>query len=100
MGLVSLAGQGNPQWKCWGGDWQHAVTLFRERCARSAGALHVVALYVVALSLLPAGVALYYVVALSLLPPRLLLEAASLLPEHPLLSPRRIWLCVVFAGWS
>ena len=31
VGLVELAGKGNPQWKCWGGDWRHAAQLFRER---------------------------------------------------------------------
>jgi hypothetical protein len=29
--LVELAGKGNPHWKCWGGDWQNASDLFRER---------------------------------------------------------------------
>ena len=31
VGLVELAGQANPHWRCWGGDWRHAATLFRER---------------------------------------------------------------------
>ena len=35
--LVSLAGQGNPQWRCWAGDPTHAATLFRERLELDVG---------------------------------------------------------------
>ena len=35
--LVELAGMGNPQWKCWGGDWRRAADMFRERLELNVG---------------------------------------------------------------
>jgi hypothetical protein len=38
-GLVEMAAQGNPQWRCWGGHPAHAATLFRERLELNVGRL-------------------------------------------------------------